>query len=137
MGKANRSEMYPTSKVPGPGAYEQKSAREGPKYHFGGKGSQSVASLQPGPAEYAPDYKLRHRATVYRYSLPGRPVTAVRSVSPGPGTYELRSNKERTGGRFGKEQRGALYAGSGSIPGPGTYDRQAPVTGFHTSPKFS
>jgi len=139
MGKAERLGLYATHNVPGPGTYEPKGKRQGPKYHFGGRHSQSVSSLQPGPGQYTPSFKLCHKDTVYKYSMSGKGEGASgRSGSPGPGAYEVKVVKEKKGGRFGRDLRGALsLPRSMVVPGPGAYDRQKVLANYPASPRYT
>jgi len=103
-----------------------------------GRRAQSVSNLSPGPAQYSPEYKQRHKATAFKYTMAGRPMTGAGSANPGPGTYEVRVPKEKTGGRIGKDARAALSASySGAIPGPGAYEQRSLKGTQANPPRYS
>ena len=69
-----------------------------------------------------------------------RPKTAggnSGSKAPGPGAYDQTSrilNESIYGGRIGTAQRGELYTGEKSAPGPGAYNVRPSTAG--SGPKY-
>jgi hypothetical protein len=126
LGKAKRSDMANSAKVPGPGVYETPSkAVEGPKFVMGSKLSQGSifqASVTPGPGTYT--YENVQYAKSASYSLKGKykigtqivinpegkheKVVANNEMNvPGPGTYQANYKHATTNlsTRFGSEKR--------------------------------
>ena len=139
MGKSVRSTER-RHDVPGPGAYEQKSRLEGPKPVISGRHAQSIQNFVPGPGQYNPDDRARKAATAFKYTMAGRPSSAVRtSGAPGPGSYDLRVNKINKGVRFGKDTRKGLGdTATRAVPGPGAYDaRPQTAGGRYNAPKYT
>jgi hypothetical protein len=137
MGKASRDELYKGHKNPGPGSYESNQKFHGPKYHFGGRQSQSMSNLAPGPGQYTPDFRVPKRNTTFKISFSGRPSSAnPRSGPPGPGTYEIKVSKLNKGGRFGKDNRRSLSLLQ-NVPGPGSYAQQPKIINFVNSPRYT
>jgi hypothetical protein len=81
--------------VPGPGQYDLKtSIGEAPKYTMPSKKggvdpNQYISS--PGPAVYSPNYNKTYKNLAY--SIASKPTSAKPSVTPGPGNYNLRTEK--------------------------------------------
>lgn len=140
IGKAQRDNLYLRLDNPGPGTYEQGGTMKGPKYHFGGRHSQSTDNISPGPAQYTPNFKQRHPLTTYKFSMPGRRSSSQGIGAPGPGAYEIVAKKLKKGGKFGKDENRSLsHSASGNVPGPGTYSYEsAKASSYHkASPKFT
>jgi len=101
----------------------------------------SMTNFSPGPAQYNPDFKQKNKTTTYKYTMLGRRASASGLMSvPGPGAYELKPNKLKVGGKFGKDQNRSLSLSSGvAVPGPGTYgeDAQSRASKHPMSPKYT
>ncbi len=140
MGKSNRDNLYHASNSPGPGAYDQKSQIvEGPKAVISGRVAQTAPYLGPGPGQYDPDYRIRQSSSAFKYSMSGRPATAAaRSSAPGPGSYDLKLERERVGGRFGKDTRKDMSQSfTRGLPGPGAYEPSGQAVKKGAAPKYT
>ena len=111
---------------PGPGAYSVPlDIPDGPKYSIHSKLKlldDKNRNNFPGPGSYKPMYKSRS----YFYSFGIRHKNKKRDATPGPGNYNVRTEKDMVmpSYLFGKEKRenetvkNKLY-----VPGPGTYSQ--------------
>ena len=95
IGTEQRSKSNMKS-VPGPGQYNlNTSSISGPKFSMRVK-TQNFAdpqryNLSPGPANYNPNFKSLYRN--FSYTMRSRPNTAKTDSNPGPGNYNLRTEK--------------------------------------------
>ena len=82
--------------VPGPGQYNVNNGMGGgPKFSISTK-TQNFAdpfkyTVSPGPANYSPNFKSLYRN--FSYTMRSRPNTAKNETNPGPGNYNLRTEK--------------------------------------------
>ena len=91
MGTSQRSQSM-NRLVPGPGQYTLGSKLGGPKYTMSSKSGcldLNKYIVSPGPSQYTP----RQNFTQLSYSMSARPNTAKSLASPGPGNYNIRSEK--------------------------------------------
>lgn len=64
----------------------------GPKYSISFRTKfldQTVSTCSPGPAMYSPNKTYKNT----KYSMGSRPHLAKSSISPGPGNYDIRTEK--------------------------------------------
>lgn len=118
------SEMRPKQQqyvpnTPGPGAYDQASTLQGPKYAVGAR-SKTAIKQSPGPGSYQQDQQAV-KTTAARYSLGKEKRAMLKSLNnnPGPGTNESKSQLQGPKYGFGSSQRAKLRPDS--TPGPGQY----------------
>jgi hypothetical protein len=140
MGTGQRNKLYETGNTPGPGSYIYGSTFTGPRYHFGGKNSQSMRTFSPGPGQYTPNVNSQKRLVTYKFTMPGRGLDrGARTDAPGPGSYTFYGPKKHSGGKFGRDPRGTPILPSGLlVPGPGAYESsKRPISKNSQSPKYT
>ena len=89
----------------------------------------------PGPGNYDPQYKSGNP----KYTMRMRPYSAKSEVTPGPGNYNVRTDKNLVvpSYKFGTERKDGLnLATSKYVPGPGNYEYNADAINVK-HPKFS
>ena len=89
----------------------------------------------PGPGNYDPQYKSGNP----KYTMRMRPYSAKSEVTPGPGNYNVRTDKNLIvpSYKFGTERKDGLnLATSKYVPGPGNYEYNADAINVK-HPKFS
>ena len=125
--------------TPGPGAYTLSgSFPNGPKYSMAskaGKFDPAKYNHNPGPGQYQPQY----RSGSAKYTMRSRPVSRSIETTPGPGNYNIRTDKSMQipSYKFGTERKDGLnLAKSRYVPGPGNYEYNADIIN-HKAPKFS
>ena len=124
---------------PGPGQYTMPySFPNGPKYSMGTKAGAfdpTKTSFAPGPGQYEPQYKDGNP----KYSMRIRPSTSKSETTPGPGNYDVRTDKSLKVPcyKFGTEKKDGLdLAQAKYVPGPGNYEYKADAIN-KANPKFS
>lgn len=77
--------------TPGPGAYEQGSTLQGPKFCVGAR-SKTAIKQSPGPGTYQQDQHAV-KTTAARYSLGKEKRTMLKELNafPGPGAHDSKS----------------------------------------------
>ena len=94
-------------------------------------------SFTPGPGQYQPTTK--NRPSSVQYTMRAKPYPKERDITPGPGNYNLRNDKELMvpSYRFGNDKkRGLEREYSKYVPGPGNYEYNADAL-YLKHPKFS
>lgn len=138
IGTAKRGEGRKNTN-PGPGQYTMPySFPNGPKYSIASKSGAidpSKFNCSPGPGAYQPQVKDGNP----KYSMRIRPKTSRSEVTPGPGNYDLRTDKSLQVPcyKFGTEKKDGLdLAQAKYVPGPGNYEYNADAVNT-SEPKFS
>ena len=126
---------------PGPGSYDAKLASKGPTYVLSGRHAARKPDPVPGPGQYNAEKSEKQPTMVKMLRKDDRPWTAAGAPSMGgvgPGSYDIRHEKEKQGGKFSKEERKneMLKHASQKNPGPGAY-RQEIGTVTSATPSFS
>ena len=125
---------------PGPGQYNiPNKVFNGPKYSMATKAGlidPTKLSNFPGPGQY--NINTKNRLSSARYTMRSKSYLKNKEVTPGPGNYNLRSEKINVPSyKFGHEKKmGLEYANSRYVPGPGNYEYQADIL-HEKHPKFS
>lgn len=124
---------------PGPGQYSMPNTfQNGPKYSMSSKAGAfdpAKFNCSPGPGTYQPQYKDGNP----KYSMRIRPNTSKSEITPGPGNYEVRTDKslQVPSYKFGTEKKDGLdLAQAKYVPGPGNYEYKADAIN-ESHPKFS
>jgi hypothetical protein len=124
---------------PGPGSYDARPQTSAPAFQMLGRNIKHKIEPVPGPGQYNVASLRKSVGTGKIISQQERPVTASarKEGAPGPGSYELQSAHQRTGGKFSQERRvNPLTQPKSTSPGPGAY--QAPQSKLATTtPSFS
>ena len=138
IGTAKRGEGRKNTN-PGPGQYTMPySFPNGPKYSIASKSGAidpAKFNCSPGPGAYQPQVKDGNP----KYSMRIRPKTSRSEVTPGPGNYDLRTDKSLQVPcyKFGTEKKDGLdLAQAKYVPGPGNYEYNADAVNT-SEPKFS
>lgn len=109
---------------PGPGSYEARPQTSAPAYQMLGRNIKHKIEPVPGPGQYnvAPARKSLGSGKITSQQTRATTGTVQKAGSPGPGSYELQSARQRTGGKFGLERRvNPITQPNSSSPGPGAY----------------
>lgn len=139
-----RGESIKRIREPGPGSYNPNSIivnKTLPNVKFPKANRESVdmkASKVPGPLDYNPhfDVSTKTSAPSYGFGSARRPELANKKLSPGPGNYDISS--QRTGPGFVMGIRIREKSNSGDSPSPGQYNpddsfTKKALTGFKMS----
>jgi len=118
--KRTFTENTPT---PGPGAYDiPLKILTGPKYPMGLKYGDFKKDKHPGPGEYTPSVKfIKRRAPSVRVGTSKRNDPSKNRKSPGPGAYDLRSQKF-SGPKWLFTTTDRTEKSLATEPGPGSYN---------------
>lgn len=124
---------------PGPGQYTMPySFPNGPKYSMSTKAGAfdpAKFNCSPGPGAYQPQIRDGNP----KYSMRIRPNSSKSEVTPGPGNYDIRTDKslQVPSYKFGTEKKDGLdLAQAKYVPGPGNYEYKADAVNT-SQPKFS
>lgn len=139
IGTSTRGQNKPNG-VPGAGQYTLPySFPNGPKYSMSSKAGAidpTKFSCTPGPGAYQPQIKDGNP----KYSMRIRPKTSTSETTPGPGNYEVRTDKslQVPSYKFGTEKKDGLdLAQAKYVPGPGHYNQNNYNILNKSQPKFS
>lgn len=140
IGTAKRGSMGKNG-VPGPGAYTMPEVfKTGPKYSMATKAGAfdpTKTAYSPGPGAYDPT--TLNRPASAKYTMRSKPYAKRGEVMPGPGNYNLRTDKqlEVPSYKFGHEKKDGLDLASNKFsPGPGNYEYKADIL-HQKYPQFS
>ena len=141
MGQVSKgSQGLQKSGLPGPGSYDARPQSSAPAYQMRGRNIKQKVDFVPGPGQYNVASSAKSLGVSKMGAKADRPTTASvlpKNNSPGPGSYELQSAKERVGGKFPQERRvNPITQAKALSPGPGAYQ---PPQGkiATTTPSFS
>ena len=110
IGNATR-EGNRLNEMPGPGEYNLKSSKSGPKITMSSKPKVNSLGegLAPGPGNYS-----SNSTGVYKnpsaFTMGSKYGNKVEDPEPGPGNYNVQSEFKLTGMKMGKSKRGDLGA---------------------------
>lgn len=119
--------------MPGPGEYNLKSSKSGPKITMSSKPKVNSLGegLAPGPGNYS-----SNSTGVYKnpsaFTMGSKYGNKVEDPEPGPGNYNVQSEFKLTGMKMGKSKRGDLGT-ENEYPGPGQYVNHRPTS---AGPKY-
>ena len=142
IGTSIRKDLQP-SDTPGPGQYAPDTNTnfirpKTPSWKIGTglrPDLNPVDKSVPGPGQYEPLYK----SGAAKYSMRPKTTYGKRDVTPGPGNYNVRTDKNMIvpSYKFGNEKKDGLnLAQSRYVPGPGNYEYNADAINVN-APKFS
>eukprot|EP00343_Euplotes_focardii_P006712 CAMPEP_0205819792 /NCGR_PEP_ID=MMETSP0206-20130828/2253_1 /ASSEMBLY_ACC=CAM_ASM_000279 /TAXON_ID=36767 /ORGANISM="Euplotes focardii, Strain TN1" /LENGTH=827 /DNA_ID=CAMNT_0053113753 /DNA_START=39 /DNA_END=2522 /DNA_ORIENTATION=- len=113
--------FYPDkSKIPGPGAYAQKTSLGKKGGYIGSRQQHKRKNLAPGPGQYSMRSTFSQKGAAFGQGKRSSPNLNKSHYNPGPGQYKLGSNfgNKTGGGGFGS---GRSKKNMSKVPGPGQY----------------